>query len=122
MLNGEIYIDEYRKKLGFFEDALHREIANEIIYYYQKNNSINPADFITYVSDKDTIRNEVMEIVSNGMDDDVSIEIMDGYINRIDKIMVKNEIQKLKIELKNETDANKKIKLLDRITELKKTD
>ena len=56
------------------------------------------------------------------MDDDVSIEIMDGYINRVDKIMVKNEIQKLKIELKNETDANKKIKILDRITELKKVD
>ena len=122
MLNGGSYIDEYRKKLGFFEDALHREIANEIIYYYQNNNSINPADFITYVSDKDTIRNEVMEIVSNGMDDDISIEIMDGYINRIDKIMVKNEIKRLKIELKNETDANKKIKILDRITELKKVD
>ncbi len=122
MLNGGEYIDEYRKKLGFFDDALHREIANEIIYYYQNNNNINPADFITYVSDKETIKNEVMEIVSNGMDDDVSIEIMDGYINRVDKIMVKNEIQKLKIELKNETDANKKIKILDRITELKKVD
>ena len=108
--------------MGFFDDALHREIANEIIYYYQNNNNINPADFITYVSDKETIKNEVMEIVSNGMDDDVSIEIMDGYINRVDKIMVKNEIQKLKIELKNETDANKKIKILDRITELKKVD
>ena len=122
MLNGGEYIDEYRKKLGFFEDALHREIANEIIYYYQNNNSINPADFITYVSDKDTIKNEVMDIVSDGIDDDISIEIMDGYINRIDKLMVKNEIKRLKIELKNETDANKKIKILDRITELKKAD
>lgn len=120
MLNGGEYIDEYQKKLGFFDDAMHREIANEIIYYYQKNNYINPPDFITYVSDKETIRDNVMQIVSDGIDDDVSIEIMDGYLNRVDKLMIKNEIKKLKIELKNETDANKKIKILDKIAELKK--
>ena len=120
MLNGGEYIDEYQKKLGFFEDAMHREIANEIIYYYQKNNDINPPDFITYVSDKETIRDNVMQIVSDGIDDDVSIEIMDGYLNRVDKLMIQNEIKKLKIELKNETDANKKIKILDKIAELKK--
>ena len=51
---------------------------------------------------------------------DVSIEIMDGYLNRVDKLMIQNEIKKLKIELKNETDANKKIKILDKIAELKK--
>ena len=120
MLNGGEYIDEYQKKLGFFDDAMHREIANEIIYYYQKNNDINPPDFITYVSDKETIRDNVMQIVSDGIDDDVSIEIMDGYLNRVDKLMIQNEIKKLKIELKNETDANKKIKILDKIAELKK--
>ncbi len=120
MLNGGEYINEYQKKLGFFEDALHREMANEIVYYYQKNNDINPPDFITYVSDKDTIKNEIMDIVSDGIDDDVSIEIMDGYLNRVDKLMIKNEIKRLKAELKNETDASKKIKILDRITELKK--
>lgn len=120
MLNGGEYIDEYQKKLGFFDDAMHREIANEIIYYYQKNNYINPPDFITYVSDKETIRDNVMQIVSDGIDDDVSIEIMDGYLNRVDKLMIKNEIKKLKIELKNEIDANKKIKILDKIAELKK--
>ncbi len=122
MLNGGAYINEYQKKLGFFEDALHREIANEIIYYYQRNNAINPADFISYVSDKETIKDEVMNIVSNGIDDDVSIEIMDGYIARVDELMVKNEIKRLKIELKNETDASKKIEILERITELKKSD
>ena len=122
MLNGGEYIDEYQKKLGFFDDAMHREIANEIIYYYQKNNDINPPDFITYVSDKETIRDNVMQIVSDGIDDDVSIEIMDGYIARVDELMVKNEIKRLKIELKNETDASKKIEILERITELKKSD
>ena len=63
-----------------------------------------------------------MDIVSDGMEDDISIEVMDGYINRVVKLMVKNEIKRLKIELKNETDASKKIKILDRITELKKND
>ena len=94
MLNGGEYIDEYQKKLGFFDDAMHREIANEIIYYYQKNNDINPPDFITYVSDKETIRDNVMQIVSDGIDDDVSIEIMDGYLNRVDKLMIQNEINR----------------------------
>ena len=121
MLNGPEYITEYQKKLGFFSDAQEREIANEIVYYYQNNNSITPADFITYVNDKENIKEKVFNIVSNGIDDEISINTMDEYIAKVDKLMVKNEIKKLKIELKNETDQAKKIKLLNRITELKRS-
>ncbi len=121
MLNGKEYIEEYQKKLGFFSDPIEREIANEIVYYYQNNNSITPADFISYVNDKETIKEKVMNIVSNGIEDEISIETMDEYIAKVDKMMVKNEIKRLKIELKNETDQAKKIKILDRITELKRS-
>ena len=47
MLNGEEYINEYRNKLGFFREQIYREIANEIVYYYDVNKKITVADFIT---------------------------------------------------------------------------
>ena len=120
MLNGKEYIDEYQKVLGFFEDALDRNIANEIIYYYRENKMINPADFITYINDKEEIKEKVLKIVSDVDESVLSIESMDDYLKRLDKIMIKNEIKRLKEQIKEEKDENKKIELLNRIAEIKK--
>lgn len=120
MLNDKEYIEEYQKKLGFFEDALHRTIANEIVYYYRENKMINPADFITYVNDKEDIKSKVLEIINEIEEKNLSIESLDDYLKKVDKIMIKNEIKRIKEEIKNEQDENKKIQLLERISEIKK--
>ena len=122
MMNGLEYVEEYKNKLGYFADSICREIANEIIYYTEANNDISVADFITYVSDKDSIRDRVMEIVNTSANDEVSIEIMDDYIQAITKVMKKNEIKRLKLLMKNEMDVDKKMKIAMQIAELKKED
>ena len=122
MMNGEEYIDLYQRKLGFFSDPTYREIANEIVYFSNMNGTITVADFITYVTDKSEIKDKVMEIVNDSVNDDVTLEAMDDYIGAVSKVMTKNEIKRLKILMKNELDVDKKMKIAMQIAELKKED
>jgi molybdopterin-binding protein len=122
MMNGIDYIKEYQNKLGFFSDPVYREIANEIVYYADENGEITVADFITYVNTKENIKDKVMEIVNDSINEEVTIEAMDEYINAVVKVMKKQEIQRLKLEMKKELDVDKKMKLAQQIAELKKED
>lgn len=122
MMNDEKYIDEYQTKLGFFNDQMYREIANEIVYYYETNKEITVADFITYVSSKDSIKGKVMEIVNESINDDLTMEAMDEYIDAVLKVSHKNEIKRLKELMKKELDQDKKMKIALQIMELKKED
>lgn len=122
MMNGKKYIQEYKDKLGYFADPMYREIANEIIYFNDNNREINVADFITYVSEKQEINNKVLDIVNNSINDELTMEIMDDYIQAVLKVMTKNEIKRLKLLMKNELDVDKKMKLAMQIAELKKED
>jgi len=120
MMNGEDYIKEYQKKLGFFDDTLYRNIANEIVYFYETNKEITVADFVTYVTDKLDIKEKVMAIVSDSVDDELTMEVMDAYIQVVMKATTQKEIKRLKSVMKNELDMDKKIKIAMQIAELKK--
>ena len=121
MMNGSEYIAEYQKKLGYFSDSIYREIANEIVYYHEQHNKeINVADFITYVMDKEHIRNTVMMIVTDSLNEEITMSAMDDYIKAILKVMTNNEIKRLKELMKNEFDVDKKMKIAMQIADLKK--
>lgn len=120
MMNGVEYVREYQHKLGFFSEQIYRNIANEIVYYVESNGNINEADFISYISTKDDIKEKTMEIVKEAINDEVSLESMDDYLTAISKIMTKQKISKLKNDLKNELDVDKKMKITMQIAELKK--
>ncbi len=120
MMNGEEFINNSEAKMVFFDDELRRAIANEILYYFKENKKINVADFITYVSDKDEIKEKVMMIVNSCSNDDLTMEAMDEYINVVNKVLTTREIKKLKEMQKKETDADKKVKIAMKIAELKK--
>jgi DNA primase len=119
MMNGSEYIKEYQAKLGFFNEEIYRNIANEIVYFSEKNNGINVADFVTYIEDKD-IKDKVKEIVSESFEDNVSVKVMDDYIVSLNKITTKNEIERLRSLMREELDVDKKTKLAMQIAELKK--
>ena len=121
MMNGEKYIREYQKKLGFFQTEIYRETANEILYYFENNKTINVADFITYVSDKGTLKDEVTKIVNSAIDgEELTLEAMDEYIDVVNKLLVNREIKRLKQQMKNELDVDKKMKIAVRIADLKR--
>ena len=122
MMNGEEFVSEYQKKLGYFSEPDYREIANEIIYFCEANGTITVADFITYVTDKSEIKDKVMEIVNDSVNDEVTMEAMDEYILAVSKVMTQNEIKRLKLMLAKELDVDKKKKIMLQIVELKKED
>ena len=119
MMNDQRYVNLYKKKLGYITDEKLRIIANEILYYSGINNKIDVADFITYMSDKDNFK-VVTEIVGMNMQEELSEENMLEYITSYYRLMVKKQINDLKIQMKNEMDVNKKLEIGKRITELKK--
>ncbi len=122
MMNGEQFIRMYQKKLGFFSEPIYREIANEIVYFCEANGAITVADFISYITLKNDIKDKVMEIVNDSVNDEVTLEAMVEYIDAVSKVMIKNEIKRLKIQMKNELDVDKKMKIAMQIAELKKED
>lgn len=121
MMSGTEYVNEYQKKLGYFTDPLYREIANEIVYYEEQHQGeIHVADFITYVMDKENIRNKVMTIVTEALNEEITMSAMDDYIKAVLKVMTNKEIKRLKNLMKDELDVDKKMKLAMQIAELKK--
>ena len=119
MMNDEEFISEYQKKLGYFSEPEYREIANEIIYFCETNGAITVADFITYVTDKSDIKERVMNIVNDSINDEVTIEAMDDYISAVSKVMTQNEIKRLRLLMTKELDVDKKKKLMEQMVELK---
>lgn len=119
MMNDKKYIDMYLKKLGCFNDEIHRQIANEIVYYKEKYKSITLADFITYVNEKD-LKDEVIRIVNSSITTDLNEDILEDYFKNINKLMIKDKIKELKEKMKIELDDAKKIKIAEKIQELKK--
>lgn len=120
MMNGETYIELYKKNLGYFENPTYRNIANEIMYYISNNENINLADFVTYINDLEEIKAPIMNIINDNLNDDINEESMLLYIDVVNKHTTKEEIKKLKQQMKNELDIDKKMKIAMKIAELKK--
>lgn len=120
MMNDRIYIKMYQKQLGFIPFNNYRSIANEILYFYDLNKVINMADFISFVSNKNDIYKTVLNIINENDDTSMTESEMDLFMNIIKEYIKKAQINKLKANLKNELDINKKVAIATKIAELKK--
>ncbi len=119
MMNDPIYIKMYKRKLGFLDQAKYRGIANEIMAYYECHQTIQLADFLSYI-EQSKLKEEMLEIIQSIKDDNMDENIMEEYINSVKKVMKEQEIKKLKEKQRLEMDVNKKLELGRRIQELKK--
>ena len=119
MMNDIKYIRSYQNKLGFFENKIYRNIANEIVYYSEKNKMINVADFISYITKNQELYPIVLEIVDTD-ESNLSLDEFLKYVKVIDDKSKELQIKKLKEELKKELDMAKKLSIMSRITEIKK--
>lgn len=119
MMLDNKYITIYKNRLGYFKEKKEREIASEIIYYNSKNN-INIADFLTYILNNEELSEFIDNILGENENTKDSIEEFNNCIEVVLKILKEDEIEKLKVEIKNELDINKKVELMTRLTEIKK--
>jgi len=120
MMNDGSYIKSFLKQLGYFETKLHRGISNVIIYYFEKNKAISLAEFISYISNNNELYDDIMEIINNNSDMELSDDFFMENIRAVKKASLEEEIKRVKKELKEELDISKKVKLATRLTELKK--
>ncbi len=120
MISNGKYIKLFIKQLGFLPEKWQRNIVSEIRYYYEQNNTINIADFITYLSDKVEMQSIIIDIVSKYGDLDINDELFSEYIKAEKKMLLNKEIKEIKTKIKNEKDVNKKIELTEELTKLKK--
>ena len=118
MMNDSLYIKMYLKKLGYIEEQKYRMIASEIIYYYELNKQISIADFITY-SEQSKLKDEIMDIINNISYEELHEKVFLDSIDLIKKKRKQFEIKKLKEELKNTLDEEKKEEILQKIVDLK---
>ncbi len=119
MMQEPRYIRQYKTQLGMFPLKEQRDIAGEILYYYESNQNINLADFITY-AETSNLKNQIMDIINTVQIKEVNEELMNELILKLKKKIKEQEIQNLKAELKTEYDVNKKIALTEKIAEIKK--
>lgn len=109
----------YEKNKCYFPTQEFRYLVSELIHYYNKNNGLVVADFLSYLSDKKELLDafnmiDIMDISENYTYD----EIMD-YINLLNDYSVREQIRRLTMEFKKETDSIKKVEIAKEISELK---
>lgn len=117
MMNNEKYIRRYEKELNYIPDKTYKLIANDILAFYKINKEFNIADFLTYVNEFE-YKDIIIRII-NSFDNDVS-DSFDECLVVIRKWIQEFQINKLKNQLKTETDIKKKEEINDLIIKLKK--
>ena len=119
MMNDSKYIKRYQKELNYFPDKTYKNIANDILAFSKINGEFNLADFITYVDDF-SYKDKIMEII-NQNEDLEKLEIdFENFLSIIHTWIREMQIDKLKNELKEETDIKRKEEINDLIIKLKK--
>lgn len=118
LMNDVQYILLFKNEIGYFESKKDRTMFNEIAYFYQNNKNGQLADLISYFEAIPELKEYASEIVSQ--EEDLNYDTYIEYIKALKKYNAEVEIKNLKIRIKNEIDENEKIKLMDKLTKLKK--
>ena len=120
MMNDEEYILRFQKELGYFNEKKYRNIANEIIYYYEMNQKMDFSAFISFISTKEYIVDDAMEIIKMNQMTSFDAEAFSECILVAKKEMAKKEIQELRAKIANCMDASEKLELAKQLLKLKK--
>ena len=120
MLMDSKYITIYQNRLGFFKEKIERVLASEIVYFNREHGYINIPDFTTYIMPNSAEYDFVLKIINDNETTEINDEEFNACINVILEILKRDEIIKLKEQIKNELDVNKKLELITRLTEIKK--
>lgn len=119
MMNDSKYIIRFESELGFFSKKKYRDIANEIIYFYKINKTIDLAAFISFASTRE-INDDVREILKDAKEVDLEMNAFMESIYSLEKEENTIKIKELKEKIKTEFDENKKLKFAQELIKLKK--
>lgn len=120
MFNNNNVVELYDDKVTFMPNEKYRKLACYISCFYKEYGYVNIADLITYLSNYEDIGNALNEIINLDLKDEFSLSEINDYIFVIKSYNINNEIKKLQLEQKKETDICNKAKIAQRIVELRK--
>ena len=119
MMNDLKYVKMYQTKLGYFKSSVYRGIANEIIYYVEKNKTIELADFLSY-AETSPLKEDIYRILESIKTPEIVETSMEDYIFNIKEYTWEEEIKKLKVEMKQTSDIHEKENLAKKIVDFNK--
>lgn len=119
MINDNNMILYYFNNLSYLPNDTERKLASEIVLFYKKFNSFNLSDFIIYLEDKKELINLVVDISDLKYTEDELNDNIDNYFDVIKESLYNNQIVKLTSELKNESNSVKRMKIAQKIVDLK---
>lgn len=119
MLKDEKIIHMVENKITIFPDQKIRELSNEIIYYYHKYNSLNIADFISYICEKEEQLKLFNQIINMNLKDKYNDEEIEDYIKVINSYPIKKKVNELQKKIKDEKDPIKQASILSEMLSLK---
>lgn len=118
MMNNSKFIRKYKIELNYFPEEKYKLIANDILAYKEINGEFDIADFMTYINDLE-YKEDIYRIL-NDYQDKILPEEFDNFVAIINNWIRESKIDKLKEQLKNETDVKKQEELNDLIIKIKK--
>lgn len=106
-------------KINFLNEE-ERYLASEISYYEQKYGIITPADFYTYLQDKEELLKVLDRVLELDLDNNIEEKTLTDYIKTLQEYRVKQEIKRLEKELKEENDIMKQANIGLKIAQIRK--
>ena len=120
MLLNPKYYGLYQESLGYLAEKRERDVADLIGSYILKYNTISIASFLDYINKYEDLKEYVTSIIAENEEEDIAESEFYDILNTAMKCMDEIEIKELKEKIKIENDMNKKIELIEKLTELKK--
>ena len=118
MLVSKKCLDYYNEGKINFPNEEERFLASEISYYYQKYGTVTPADFYTYLQDKEKLLVVLKKVLELELDNEVTEKELNDDIKTLREYQVKEEIKKLEKKLKSETDIMMQVEIGSKIRDL----
>ena len=115
-------LDYYNKNGIFFINEKFRTFASEIAYSKKKYEKTNIADYFIYLSDKPELLQILQEIVELDLEieEEHIFDAVNDYIKVMEEEYRNQEIKRLKELIKNTIDFDEKLRLSERVQNLKK--
>ena len=119
MLRSKDVIKMYTKSGVYIDFEDYRTLAREVSLYYQSKGEFDIADLITELSFDDKVLVTIGKIEALNLKDECTKDEINDYIKVIKCYNIKTECERIKSEMKKETDSLKKAALAEKIIELK---
>lgn len=120
MLKYDDVILYFENTLGYLINPKRSNLAYKILEFKNDNGYFNQFDFENSILENKELNETLDEVMKYHNNPEYTNEELEDYINTVKEYSVKKQIEKLKLEMKNTLDINKKIKIAKKIENINK--